>query len=103
MSTPTTDQLCEAVTGMDSMAQGAFSEIAAIAKLALASLETPAAYTNPEVMAYALTAIWNRALDAENCINCIAEGVGCNYKNEAMHLRSAAKRKASESTTSGGA
>lgn len=101
MATPTTKQLCNAVTEMDSAAQGAFSEIATIAKLTLASLETPEAYTNPESLATVLNAIFDRATDAENSINAMAEDVGCNYKSQSMNRRMDARRKAHEATSSG--
>lgn len=102
MATPTTNQLREAITEIDSMSQGAFSEIAALAKLALASLETPAAYDDPEGMVYVLSAIREKAKATENLINCAAEDVGCNYKDEAMYRRWAAQSKASKTATNGG-
>ena len=101
MTTPTTDQLREAITEIDCMAQSAFSEIATLARLVLHSLETKEPYNNPESLADVLTVIWGKALDAENYINCMAEGVGCNYKNEALHRRYEAQRKAGAATTSG--
>lgn len=101
MATPTTNQLRSTITEMDSLAQGAFSEISTIAKLALASLETPDAYINPGCMAIVLNAIWDRAVDVENSINAMAEEVGCNYKDEAMGRRMDAQRKARETTSSG--
>lgn len=88
------ERLRDAITEIDSMSQSAFSEIATIAKLALASLEKPEAYKNPEAMAHVLQAIWGKALDAENYINCIAEQVGCNYIDNAERRRWAAQRKA---------
>lgn len=88
---------------MDSASQDAFSEIATIAKLALASLETPAAYISPESMAHALTAIWSKALDIENHITCMAEEVDCSYKDEAMGRRMDAQRKAREAVHGGSA
>lgn len=99
MATPTTQQLCNAVTEIDTMAQGAFSEIATIAKLALASLETPAAYIDPESMATILKAIWGKAMDAADHINAEAEGVGC--KDPVERRRSDARHKAREAALSG--
>jgi len=92
MATPTTKQLRRTVTAMDSVAQGAFSEIAAIAKLALASLETPAAYADPESMGIVLTLILDKAMGAEDHINSLAEKVGCNYIDQAERRRSDARR-----------
>lgn len=96
MATPTINQLRSTITEMDSLAQGAFSEIATIAKLALASLETPEAYANPERMASVLNAIWDRAVGSEDSINAMAEGVGCNYKDQDMGRRMDARRIARE-------
>ncbi|NMM13592.1 MAG: hypothetical protein HHJ17_08660 [Rhodoferax sp.] len=101
MATPTTNQLRSTITEMDSASQDAFSEIATIAKLALASLETPDAYTNPECMAIVLNAIFDRAMDVENNINAMAEEVGCNYKDQAQRRRMDARSKARETTSSG--
>lgn len=92
MTTATPDQLREAITLMDQIAQDAFSEIAVIARLALASLKTPAGYSSIDDMFYVLTAIANKAGDTENCINSAAEAVGCNYKDTAMLLRWDAQR-----------
>lgn len=50
-----------AIMNMDSLAQGGFSEISAIAKLALVAMETPYGYLHPETIAQALRAI---------CSNC---------------------------------
>lgn len=94
MTTATPDQLREAITLMDQMAQDAFSEIAAISRLALASLETPAGYSTIDNLFYVLTAIANKAGDVENCINATAEDVGCHYKDLAMLRRWDARREA---------
>ena len=76
-----------AVNFMDCLAQGGFSEIKAIAKLALAHLEHPDGYHHPELIAHALNAIWGKAEQIENCINSEAELVGCNYVDEAERRR----------------
>lgn len=99
MTTATNDQLRDAVTEMDSMSQTAFTEIATFAKLALGLLETPRAYKDPEALACLLQSIWGRAKDAENYNNCIAEGVGCSYKDLAPHRRADALRKAQAQIT----
>ena len=101
MATATPDQLREVVTEMDSAAQGAFSEISAIAKLALAYLETPGAYSDFEGLARVLTAIWGKATDAENHINSMAEEVACNYKDQAMYRRMHALRQANATSGKG--
>ncbi|WP_296446990.1 hypothetical protein [Rhodoferax sp. UBA5149] len=101
-TTPTTEQLRVAVTEMHSMSQSAFTEISTFARLALASLETPQAYANIESLATVLSAIWGKAMDADNCIRAEAEGVGCNYVDEARRCRMDAERKASETTSGAG-
>lgn len=94
MATATPDQLREAITSIDEMAQHAFGEIAAISQLALASLETPVGYSTNDHMFCVLTAIANKAGDIENCINSVAEDVGCNYKDLALQRRRDARREA---------
>lgn len=104
MSTPvTTEQLCNAVTEIDRMSQGAFSEIATIANMALAALEKPESCTDTEGMATVLKAIFERAVDAEDDINGKAEEVGSNYKDPSECRRADARFKAREATSSGGA
>lgn len=83
-----------AITDMDSFSQSGFSEISAIAKLALAALETPDGYRFHENIALALRAIWGKADDIENCINCRAEEAGCNYSDPGRERRYAAEREA---------
>lgn len=75
------------VNFMDCLSQGGFSQIRAIAKLALAQLERPDGYHHPELIAHALSAIWGKAEEIENCINSEAEMVGCNYVDEAERRR----------------
>lgn len=84
------------ITTIDCFASESLSEIVSIAKLALAYMETPDAYRFPENIANALSAIKGRAEMLENDINCAAEDVGCNDKNdklkrvfEAMHVAKA--------------
>lgn len=100
MVTPTTKQLCNAITEMDSSAQNAFGQIRVIAELALASLEKPETYSTLEGLAKVLIAIGEKARSAEDYINATAEDVGCNYKDPAERRRDGARRKASEATTS---
>ena len=99
--TVATEQLRDAVTDIDGMAQSAFGEIAAIAKLSLESLEKPETCDDPERIATVLSMIWSRALDAENYINCEAERVDCNYQDKALQRRMDARRQAREVTTEG--
>lgn len=80
-----------AIHDMDALAQCVFSEIAGIARLALAALETPHGRDDMESLAAALGAICGRADDAENGINWRAEQVGCNYRDQAPARRFAAR------------
>lgn len=76
-----------AISDIDCHSQCAFSEIRSIARLALFLLETPKGYQHLEDIANALNAIWGKAEDTENMINTIAEGLGCNYVDEARGRR----------------
>ena len=85
------NKLRNTVEFIDCLAQGGFSEISAIARLALAQLERPEGYKHPEVIAHALGAIWGKADEIMNCINNEAEQVGCNYVDESTTRRLAAR------------
>ena len=56
-------------------------------KLALLSLEQPRGYLHIENIAIALKAIWSKADDIKNCINCEAESVGYHYIDDAQRRR----------------
>lgn len=88
------DLLKAAITEMDALSQNGFSEIAAIANLALLALEHRDAPHRMEHIAYAFSAICGVAECAENCINSQAEEVGCNYIDQASHRRMDARRAA---------
>ena len=72
-------KLRNTVEFIDALAQEGFSEICAIAKLALLALESPEGAGHIRSVAHALRAICGKAGDIENCINGEAEAVGCNY------------------------
>ena len=72
-------KLRAAIIDMDALSQSGFSEISAVARLALLSFENPESYQHPELVIQALRSIWGKADDIENCINGRAEEVGCNY------------------------
>ena len=76
-----------AVKSIDALAQGGFGEIIAIAKLALAYLESAAGYQHPETVALALRAIWGKAEQIEDTINAEAEAVGCEYIDDDSRTR----------------
>lgn len=86
------DSLSDTIRVIDSLSQEGFSEISSIARLALAALETPDGYLNPEIIAQALRAIFGKAIDIKNSINCEAEGVGCHYVDDSLRRRNAAQR-----------
>lgn len=75
---PDTAQLRSAVIEIDTLASAAFGEIAAVARLALAYLETPDGYRHPELIAQALTSIFDRASGSADSVIFEAEQVGCH-------------------------
>ena len=94
----TPEQLREAVTSMDIMAQDAFNRIASMARLALLALEQPATYANGICMdhvAHMLESI--EAMANDNNISETAEGVGCNYVDLVRRKRWVAIRESRES------
>lgn len=94
MANPTTAQLRNAVEFMDCQAQDGLSEIASLAKLALARLETPEGHLHIEDIARALSAIWGKADVIQDVINNAAEEVGCQYVDKAWLRRLDAKHAA---------
>ena len=84
------------VQEMDCLSQGGFSRIAAVAKLALTRLETPAGHQHIEDIANVLELIWGTADDVQNCINHAAETVGCCCVDESEIRRREAGRQARE-------
>ena len=87
---PAVENLRNAVNVIDSLAQGGFSEIASIAKLALYSLETPEGCRHLGNIANALTVIWGKADEIQTCIGSEAAAVGCSYTNDRQNRRLAA-------------
>ena len=78
--------LSAAVEDIDALSQEAFTEIAALARLAVRAIKSGDhdAITDAVI---ALQAIQTRARDGENDINALAEQVGCNYKNPSRRVR----------------
>ena len=74
-SKPTTEQLCTVINEIDSASQSAFGAIAALCRLALASLETSEGVQDIESLAQLFDVIRDKAIDTENYINAEAEGV----------------------------
>lgn len=81
---------------VDCLAQGGFSEVAAIAKLALQSLEHPDGYRHLDNIVHALNAIWGKAEHIQSCISSEAERAGCSYVDDAERRRFDARRIACE-------
>lgn len=75
---PGVEDLLDTIRTMDSLSQEGFSQIAAIASLALFAMKTSAPQ-NTENVVQALRAICGKAQDIENCINSEAELAGGNY------------------------
>ena len=87
-------QLCNAVEEMDSISQIGFSEIEAIARLALTAMENPRTCNDLDSFARAFNCIASKACDVQNMINSVAEGVGCNSIDESERRRWDAFRQA---------
>jgi len=84
---PTVQQLRSAITDMDALAHEGFSQIAAIAKLALTALESANGWQHPEIIARALEAIQGKAEAQNDCINHEAHEVGCAFADAARLRR----------------
>ncbi|WP_370306174.1 hypothetical protein [Sinimarinibacterium flocculans] len=76
-----------ALSNIDAMSQSGFSRIAAMAKLALLSLETPQGYNHVSEIGTVLQAIVYIARETEDEINAAAECHGCNYIDKAERRR----------------
>lgn len=90
-------KLRNTVEFMDCLSQDGFSKISSIARLALASLETPDGHRSVDGIADALTAIWGLAENHQDCISSEAESVGCNYVDTAQERRRKARADAAAS------
>ena len=82
------------INNIDCASQSSFSTIAALCRLALASLDTSEGVQDIESLANVFDVILDKAVEAENYINAEAEGVGCHYKDLAFSRRGEARRKA---------
>jgi len=74
-------RLHNAITDIDALSQHAFSEIAAVADLALHWMESPIDYRRLDVIANALSSISCRAQNTLESIGYEAESVGCGYED----------------------
>ncbi len=89
---PTEEKLRATIQNLDCLSQEGFTEISAIAKLILTSMESPTCGHDLETIACALHVIWGKAEEIQNAINCDAEAVGCNYVDDAAGRRYAARQ-----------
>ncbi len=76
-------RLQEAVRIMDAYSQEGFNKIVGISGVISKSLE--AREIDRHALSFAIKAIMEKAEDAMNSINCEAEAVGCNFKDESKH------------------
>ena len=74
-------KLRHVITNIDALSQEGFSDIAALAKLALIALDTPDYDRNIAAIARALSTIFGKAQDIENSINHAASEVGCDFRD----------------------
>lgn len=75
-------KLLRVVNDMDGLAQGALSEIRAIAQLTLAAMESRDSYPSQDVIALALRSISGTACSVADCISSYADEVGGAHSNE---------------------
>jgi hypothetical protein len=80
-------KLRDTIQLLDNYSQHGFSQIAAIASLALKSLKIPGEFYASDDIANALEAILEKAEYVEGCINAEAESFGCNYIDEDQRQR----------------
>lgn len=77
-------EICEAMAGV---AIEALEEVAALAKLALISMESPSAHCSPETIAAALNAISRASDEAIGLLVSETATIGCSYQNSAADRR----------------
>ena len=97
----TSDQLRGAITEMDRLAQHALNGVAAMAQMAVESMERPEFYLDHEILAQILNSIVAKARRAEVDINEVAGNVDCSFIDEAMLRRQEASINADEITIGG--
>lgn len=104
MSQATPEELRGVITDMDALSHGGFGQIASMARVALLALEQPSTYASASSMnaiAGVLAAIQCKAEDVDNCLNAMAEGVGCNHEDSTQRKRLDAMRKGLKLATDG--
>lgn len=78
--------LRDTVKTMDCLAQRGLSQIEAIARLAILSLETPDGQRNTDALSHALRVIADMAFRTGDSVSFEADEVGCRYVDDA-HAR----------------
>ena len=99
ITSETIESLRATVELMDSLSHSGFSEIGAIAKLALSAMETPGRCEDFETIALAFQIILDKAEDMQNFVNSEAGAVGCNYEDKQSARRRVASRVAAQERT----
>lgn len=87
----TVRELQARIRSIDAESQRGFGQIAALAKVAFTALETEAGSVDSESMAQVFACILEKAHEAEDAINAMAEDAGCNYVDAAYNRRIGAR------------
>lgn len=72
----------EAINSIDCMSQTQLGQISALCTAMLRAMETPGFWRHPLNVAEMLGLIKYTADDLMNCVNCVAENVGCNFVDD---------------------
>ena len=84
-------ELSNVLRDVDGFAQSAFSEIGAIARLALLAMETPKGHVASETLAQAFSAIWGIAENIGHTIKGAVEDQDCACDDEPQERRATAR------------
>ena len=83
-------ELYGTIHDMDALAQEGLAEIIAIAKLALAAMESPTNHPDMHTLARIFSGIWMKSEHLAGCIASEALGAGCASEDEAAQRRTTA-------------
>lgn len=72
----------DAISSIDCMSQTQLGQISALCTAMLRAMETPGFWRHPLNVAEMLGLIKYTADDLMNCVNCVAENVGCNFVDD---------------------
>jgi hypothetical protein len=76
-------KLQETINGIDCLCHTQLGQIEALTTTMLRAMETPKFWTHPMTLKETLCLIQYLATDLKNYVNCAAEDVGYNYRDEA--------------------